>query len=112
MTEVEKLEQQKELFKEQIEARNGLRRLMKNKDFKKYILEGFCEKQALEYLEASTDFSLNEDNRNDALAIAKASTYLKRWFGVIEQMGNVAENNYLELDRAIDEARSEEVEEA
>ena len=108
MSQVTQLEQQKSDFKAAIEKRGMASRLMKNRDFRKLILEEFCTAECARYAQASADPNLSKDEQADALALAQAAGHLRRWLSVVVQMGNQAESQMQSLDQAIEEARAEE----
>jgi len=110
MSQVTQLEQQKSDFKAAIEKRGMASRLMKNRDFRKLILEEFCTAECARYVQASADPNLSKDEQADALALAQAAGHIRRYLNVVDQMGNHAENMMGHLDDAIDEARLEEAE--
>ena len=110
MSQVTQLEQQKSDFKAAIEKRGMASRLMKNRDFRKLILEEFCTAECARYAQASADPNLSKDEQADALALAQAAGHIRRYLNVVDQMGNHAENMMGRLDDAIDEARLEEAE--
>lgn len=101
------LETQIENVKEIIELRDACLRLGNNPDFKKVILEGFCEKEALRYLQATVDGNLSEAQKADSLAMAQASSYLKLWLRVQVLMGNSGERELEELRTALSEVSNE-----
>ena len=91
-----------------VEMRDAVQRLVKNRDFKKVILDSFCLTEAARYVQESADPLLPAANRADALAMAQASGHLKRFLTVVIAMGNAAANQQSALEREIDEARAEE----
>lgn len=109
MSEVKQLsalETQRENENQLIEARRMALRLADNYEFRKLILEGFCEKEAARYVQASADPALKPEERADALAMAQASGHLKRYLSIIVQMGAHAERTRPELDAAIEDERA------
>ena len=60
------------------------------------------------YAQVSGDPNVDATGRADALAIAQAAGHLKRYLSVVVQMGNHAENEIVNIEQAIDEARAEE----
>lgn len=108
MSEVSNLEKQLSNAKLLVERRDTALRLANHPDFRKLILEEFCVQECARYVQSSADPALSVENRADALAIAQSSGHLKRYLSVVVQMGNVAENDLLPLEEALDEARAEE----
>jgi len=103
-----KLEQQLKDAKEGVELYQALERLSKNRDFKRIVLEGFCEADAARCIRLSVDPTLDETTREDAIRMAQAAGYLKRHMRAIDQMGQMYLNSIPELEDALHEARVEE----
>lgn len=108
MSEVADLEYQREHAQESLARREMALKLHSNPEFKKLILQEFCVNECARYAQASADPALQPNERADALAIAQAAGHLRRFLSVIVTMGNQAERNMEDLDRAIEEARQEE----
>jgi hypothetical protein len=107
-TEVQKLEIQREEWKELVDRRQAAQRLAKNIDFRSLILDGFCRDEAARYVQMSCDPALAANERADALGLAQASGHLKRYLSVVTQMGSYAENQMGTLEAELVEARAEE----
>ncbi|MFV0357746.1 MAG: hypothetical protein ACK5LG_21970 [Bacteroides thetaiotaomicron] len=103
---VEALEKQKEGNLAAIKRRDQVIKLMKNADFRKLIMEEFCVNECARYAQMSADPNLDADARADCLGIAQAAGHLRRWFHVIEKMGNTAEDSMVALEQELDFARS------
>lgn len=82
-------------------------RLATNPDFRKLILEGFCQVEAASYVQSSGDPALDDRSRADALAIAQASGHFKRWMQVQIAMGYQASITIKDCEDAIDAMRLE-----
>lgn len=108
MSQVVALEQQLKNAKQLVEQRRLALRLSQNRDFRKLILEEFCEKEAARYVQNSANPALGADERADSLAIAQASGHLKRWLSVQVQMGAHAEREIEDLETALEQARADE----
>lgn len=106
MTELEQLEFQKKTNQEFIERKELIEKLQENPEFKKIILEEFCEKECAAYAKASADPNLSKEDRADALAMAQAAGHLQRFLHVAIRMGIAAENQMKDLDNTIDEVRA------
>lgn len=76
-------------------------------EFKKMILEDFCEKEAARLIGLSADPALTVQQRADALAMGQAAGHLRRYLSTTIRMGNIAENELREIEEAMDEARKE-----
>lgn len=108
MSTVSDLEQQLKAQKLAVENRDLALKLSNVPAFRKLILDEFCVQEAARYVQTSGDPALTEAQRADALNIAQASGHLKRWLSVQVLMGNVAANNIIDIENAIEEARLEE----
>lgn len=107
---IENLEKQIEDLKKNVDRREMALRLANNPDFRKLILEGFCQVEAAAYVQTSCDPALGDRERADALAIAQASGHLKRWLSVQVSMGYQASLTIKDCEAAIEELRAEEQE--
>jgi hypothetical protein len=107
MSDVSRLESQREAAKQLIEQRDLVLKLSNNREFKKLIREEFMVQECARYAQISADPALKAEERADALAISQAAGHLKRWLNIKIRMGDKAENDLLELDEAIAEARAE-----
>lgn len=108
LSKVEELERQRNDAKDLIHRRQAALRLANNPDFRLLILDGFCRDETARYAHLSTDPALTPEQRADALGVAQASGYLKRYLSITVQMGAHAEREMPELEEAIDQARAEE----
>lgn len=106
MTQVEALEQQLGANKFAVEMRDMAIKLSENREFRKLILEGFCEKECARYARESGDPSLTAEQRQDALNMAQAAGHLKRFLSVIFVTGNTAQNQISEIEFALEEIRT------
>jgi hypothetical protein len=104
---IEGLEDQLKNAKELVERRQMALKLASNREFKKLILEGFCEKDAARLVGESADPALPEKERADALAMAQAGGHLKRFLSAVFQMGYVSERDIPEIEQALEDARLE-----
>lgn len=107
-SEVERLENQRNVGKVLVDRRQAALRLYKNRDFRTLILEGFCLQDAARYAQESGDPLLSPEQRADALAMAQASGHLKRYLSITAQMGAHAEAELTSIEEALAAARAEE----
>lgn len=109
MTEVTiaQLEEQRDHNKRIAEQGEAHDRLMKNRDFRKIILEGFMVEQAARYVQESADPALTDRQRADALGIAQASGHLKRYLQIQRLIQDQAADRVVACDAAIEEMRQE-----
>lgn len=106
---VEGLEEQLKAAKDAIEYRDSAIRLAKNRDFRRLILDGFCEADAARHVRMSTDPNLSPVMQADALGMAQAGGYLKRHLHAIMQLGATADKDAAEIELELEEARAEEL---
>lgn len=102
------LEAQLEGAKQLVERREIALRLYSNADFRKLILEGFCLHDCAQFAQNSSDPSLGEKERADALAMSQAAGHLRRFLSMTAQMGYVAQHDIPKIEDAILQARAEE----
>ena len=108
MSEVAKLERQKEDTKKAIEVRDSILRLVENKDYKFVVDQLFCTEECARYVHTSGNPNLDPASQKDALNIAQAAGHFRRFISAHIQMGNAAENSMSDLEDALVEARAEE----
>lgn len=107
---ISQLEGQLEEMKRRIARRDEALQLGNNPIFKKLVLEEFCTQECARYAQASSDPSLSAEARADSLAIAQAAGHIRRWFSVIMNMGNQAEQTLDRMEAEIEAARAEDAE--
>lgn len=105
---VQELEAQLKDVKDIVELRDAALRLHKNRDFRKLIVDGFCEADVARLVRLSVDPGIDAQTKEDAIRMAQAGGYLKRHLSAITQMGNQAANSLPDLEEALQEARAEE----
>lgn len=108
MSQVRELEEQLVNAKVLIERRDAVLKLSENHEFRTIIREEFMVQECARYAQVSADPALKPEERADALAIAQSAGHLKRYLNIIIRMGNAAENEKLQIEEAIEEARQEE----
>lgn len=96
----------REGLKKQIQIRDAIHRLFKNKDFRKVILEDFLVNDCARNARISVS-GMNAEARAKALGCAQAAGYLDEYLQVNILMGNNAERELLGLDT--DDVNSEEM---
>lgn len=108
MNEVAQLEAQRDHARKAMERREAVERLMRNKDFKDIIVDGFCRDECARYVQESGDPLLEPAQREDALNMAQASGHLRRFLSLIYTMGNQAEGSLVSVEEELEAARAEE----
>jgi hypothetical protein len=90
-----------------VDRKNLALALEKNREFKKLILEEFCEKECARFVRMSTDPGLSPENRADALAMAQAPGFLRRWLSVVVRHGIDAESRIVDAKTEIENIRAD-----
>jgi hypothetical protein len=88
--------------------KDRMERLLANADFRALILDGFCRDECARHAQLSVDAGLTPEDRADALGLAQAAGYLKRWIQASVTMGNHAENAIPDMEETLSELRAEE----
>jgi len=109
MSELQELEQQRIQYIQAIERLDMLVKLKSNKEWQHLIEQGFMSLDCARYIHASVDSAISKEQREDALRIAQAAGYLNKYLEVMESQGRYAKNRMIELEEAIEQARSAEV---
>lgn len=104
---IEQLEAQREFNQKIAERGEAHDRLMKNRDFRKIIMDGFCGTDAARYVQESANPALDDRQRADALGIAQASGHLRRYLQVDRILIDQASEKVTQIDQAIAEMRAE-----
>jgi hypothetical protein len=109
MSDTQDLEQGIKDAETLIARRQMALKLSDNHDFRKLILEDYCVTEAARLVQLSADPVLKPNEREDALNMAQATGHLKRYLSMMVQMGYTAERELPQLQRALDETRSMEL---
>jgi len=107
MSDIANLEVQITELQEAVEKKDLAFKLEKNPEFKKLILDGFCEKECARFARNSGDPSIPKEMREDSLAMAQAAGHLRRWLSVTVRMGLRAEEEIRQAREAITEMHQE-----
>lgn len=107
MTASENIEQQIAGLQELVERKELALKLEKNRDFKKLILDGFCETECARFARNSGDPSLSQEDRADSLAMAQAAGHLRRYLSLCVTQGFRAEHEIHQAKEALAELRAE-----
>jgi hypothetical protein len=105
---VNDLEQHKENLKRYVERRDALVKLLKNREFKQIISEGFMRDEVVRSVAMSGDPNFDAKQQADCLSMAQAGGHLKRYLNLSLAEGQRAQDALPELDSAIEEARVDE----
>lgn len=107
--ELEQLQQLKVASKKLIDLGEAVDKLMRNREFKKVILEHYCVEECARYVQASCDPNLPEASRADCLALAQASGHLLRFLDVLKLKSAKAYNDLENIDKAVLELNQEDL---
>lgn len=107
-SQVNELEKQLKDTKEQVAIRDTVLRLTNNRDFKKIILEDFCEAHAARNIRMSVDTNIDEKTAKACIAAGQAAGHLKQFLSFLVQRGNHAAGQVEQIEEALVEARGEE----
>lgn len=107
MNASENIEQQIAELQELVERKDLALKLEKNRDFKKLILDGFCETECARFARNSGDPSISPENRADSLAMAQAAGHLRRYLSLCVMQGFRAEDEIRQAKEALEELRLE-----
>ena len=107
MSEIETIQQQIDELQELVERKDLALKLEKNREFKKLILEIFCEKECARFARNSGDPAISPENRADSLALAQAAGHLRRFLSLCVTQGYRAEHEIVQGKAALEELRHE-----
>lgn len=107
-TYIASIENSIETAKEHVAIKDAVERLSRNRDFKKVILEGYFEQEAIRLVHAKADPEFQtpekqEELHNEMLAIAGVRAYLNR----LIQIGRMEEASIPSHERELDALRAE-----
>jgi hypothetical protein len=102
------LEAHKANLQEFAEFGNAIERLSRNPDFKKVLVKGFMEQEALRCLAMSVEPANPAHIRADMLDMAKGAAQLRNYLMIQEKMANQAKIELAEIDAIIEEADAEQ----
>jgi len=106
MSELAELEQEKLKYMEVIGRMQIWQKLQASREWQLLMEKGFMQQDCVHYIHASVDTAILKEQREEAMKMAQASGYLKKFLEVVEAQGRYAENRLTELEQAIEEARS------
>lgn len=90
----------------------SLERLLSNRDFKKIVLEGYFEKEAVRLVHLKADHNMqSDDDQASILSQIDAIGNLTHYFRAIRHNANMAEKAIEEGEQGLDELRGEGAEE-
>jgi hypothetical protein len=107
MSEIANIEAQITDLQELVEKKDLALKLENNREFKKLILDGFCEADCARFARNSGDPAIPKDQREDSLFMAQAAGHLRRWLSITVRMGLRAEDEIQQHQATIEEIRVE-----
>ena len=107
MSDLTELNRQLENAKAVAGQKEKIERLMRNRDFKELIVDGFMRDEAARLVGLSADPNLEAKDQHDCLSMAQAGGHLKRYVNVMIQQGHTAEREIPNIEAALEEMRSE-----
>lgn len=107
MSQIQELEAQKVDMQKQVDLRDAILKLSGNHEFRKVINEGFLRDDCARNARIAGDPTLDAKQQQDALNMALAAGHLQRYLSANVQMGNMAADNIIQIDEALEELRAE-----
>lgn len=87
--------------KKQIALQTALTRLLRNRDFKKIITEGFLKENVLNQVSSVGGHMVSEERKLRSIAIINSASILQDYFDTILKEGFDAENNAEALEEEL-----------
>jgi hypothetical protein len=94
--------------KKLVDRRDAVKRLSKNRDFRKIIDDGYFKDEAARLTSITADPNLKEQREDIFVALQGISTF-KQYLQTIITMGNMAEAEIMDNEEILDELRGEEI---
>jgi hypothetical protein len=107
MSDIEMIELSIEEAKKMIEKKNLVEKLMRNREYRRIIEDGYFKEEAARLAGCSADPAM-EQYRDDIFLGIQAISKLQQYMRTLVQMGNIAERDLNEHNEALDELRAEE----
>lgn len=110
-TRVEEIELNIQQAKSIVELGNSLERLRNNKDFKKVIIEGFFEKEAIRLVHLKADYNMQDADSQKSIATQMdAIGTLSQYFSKVRHEGMLAQKAIESDEETRDELLAEGLE--
>lgn len=106
-TELDKIKRERKSFKAQVEIKEAVLRLYKNKDYALVIDKLFMLEDCARYAKLSGSFTQDDEVRSDSLAKSQAAGHLQEYLNAKIMLGSNAENSLAALDELEQELLSE-----
>lgn len=111
-SKAENLEALRKEYEEGLKLGESLERLMRNRDFKKVIQDGFLKDNAARSVKISTNIRMSLEQREAALATAQAAGYFEQYIESILQLHAKAKNEIKAIDEELLAIRNEDEEDS
>lgn len=108
MSDIEQIELSLEVARKLVSRRDMILKLSSNREFRKVILEGYMEDEAVRLASISGD-SRQEKQRDDIMLGLQAISKFRIYMQDAIRMGDVAESEILEQQDELDAIREEEL---
>ena len=109
-SQLEQVELTIEAAKENIKIMNSLQRLIKNKDFKIVIDDGYLRDEAVRLVHLKADYNLQEADKQAHIVKGIDSIgYLRAYFSKIFQQGSASEGALTDQEAAREELLAEDL---
>lgn len=106
--QIQEIELNIEQAKSYVDLAKSVERLMKNRDFKKVILDEYFREEAIRLVHLKSDPSFQEKEKQEAIDVGmKAIGNLKSWLYKTEQFGEMAKQSISDSEAELDELRAE-----
>lgn len=107
--EIRQIEQSIASAKQLVALQESLQRLYSNRDFKKVILEGFFEKEAIRLVHLKADPNMQTvERQNNILTQMDSIGALNQYFQTINQLASMATNSIASDEQTLAELLGEE----
>lgn len=107
--EIRLIEQSIASAKQLVALQESLQRLYSNRDFKKVVLEGFFEKEAVRLVHLKSDPNMQTAERQSNILVQMDSIgTLNQYFQTIFQLGSMAEKSIASDEQTLAELMNEE----
>jgi hypothetical protein len=110
-TRVEEIELNIQQAKSIVELGSSLERLRNNRDFKKVIIDGFFEKEAIRLVHLKSDYNMQDDeSQKSIVAQMDAIGTLSQYFSKVRHEGMLAQKAIESDEETRDELLTEDIE--
>lgn len=90
-----------------IEEKKQAENLIHNPDFQKLILNNYCKRECIRYLQLALCDNITKEARDDSLAMAEDTAKLSLFLNNVLQFGTIAERDIKEAREVLAQLESE-----